>query len=123
MKLTVTRVEYTGGTIATGWGVDAEGEEFRFAGDWRPLKDIADALEAGEEVVADVPSYAIIEGFAERRPGHPAGWRPRPRTPGSSRPNTTPKPSADIERSMWTDPNAEFDEGFDPNGSGDDGFF
>jgi hypothetical protein len=59
MKLTVTRVEYTGGTIATGWGLDADGDEVRFSGDWRPLRDIAEALEAGEDVQVDVPGWAL----------------------------------------------------------------
>jgi hypothetical protein len=62
MMVAVYRVEspFLHGTISVGYGVNEEGEDVRFAGDWRPMSDIAEAVEAGERPMAEVPSWAIL---------------------------------------------------------------
>lgn len=48
---------------ATVWraiGRDAETDQFvGFTGDWRPMRDIWEALDHGEEPVAEVPDWAL----------------------------------------------------------------
>lgn len=48
------------GTVAIGRGEDMDGQPVVFGGDWRPMSDIAAALEAGEDVVAEVPDWAVL---------------------------------------------------------------
>jgi len=61
MKLTVESVHYEpGSTIATAIGVDENGQRWHFAGDWRPMRDVAEALKAGEDVKVDVESWQIM---------------------------------------------------------------
>jgi hypothetical protein len=49
-----------GQTVWLGVAVLEDGRRVRFAGDWRPLRDIAAALEAGEEVEAEIPIWAEL---------------------------------------------------------------
>lgn len=50
-----------GETVWRGIGTDPEtGEQHKFAGDWRPMLDILNALNAGEVPTADVPDWAVI---------------------------------------------------------------
>lgn len=61
MKVTVTRVSWNGAsTVAIGEGVAEDGTPVRFAGDWRPMRDIAIALESGDEVEANVESWQVL---------------------------------------------------------------
>lgn len=61
MLLHVSSVDRNGdGTVWTGIGRDDEGEEVTFAGDWRPMEEIALAIERGEEPEAEVPDWAVI---------------------------------------------------------------
>jgi hypothetical protein len=58
----VTSVQITpGSTVATAAGEDVESGEFvSFAGDWRPMLHLAEALADGQEVVAEVPLWAML---------------------------------------------------------------
>ena len=69
------RVEVTaihpvnGSSIWHGEGTDlVTGETVLFGGDWRPMRDIADALsnadEDSEPIVAEVPSWAVVQAVA-----------------------------------------------------------
>jgi hypothetical protein len=60
MTVKVSRVDYSGGSVAVGHGVDEAGNLVRFAGDWRPMVAIAEALAEEGEVEADVPEWAFI---------------------------------------------------------------
>lgn len=55
----VDSVEYHGGSIAQGYGTTEDGRACLFYGEPRYLADMAAALEAGEEVSAAVPSWAL----------------------------------------------------------------
>jgi hypothetical protein len=59
MRLQVTSITYNGGTVASGTGLDDEGIEHSFYGDWRPMQAIAQAIANGDETFADVPSWAL----------------------------------------------------------------
>jgi hypothetical protein len=66
LKAKVIKVQITpGSTIATGEAVDAVGRAILFAGDWRPMLAIAEALEAGEPIEVYLEDWQII---AWRRP-------------------------------------------------------
>ncbi len=63
MQVLVEEV-YPNGAWATTWtgeGVDFDtGQRVTFVGDWRPMRDIGDAIaELGEAVLADVPDWAL----------------------------------------------------------------
>lgn len=61
MKVQVTDVTYeAGSTIAIGYGTDEDGKQVRFAGDWRPMRDIAQALNIGEYVEVEVADWQLI---------------------------------------------------------------
>lgn len=54
-------VEYDGGTVAIGVGVDTKtGEEVRFGGDHRPMLALAEAIEEHGPVNAEVEDWAIL---------------------------------------------------------------
>lgn len=63
----VTSVEYHGGSIAQGYGTTEDGRACLFYGEPRYLADMAEALNAGEDVTAAVPSWSlrIVGGEAE----------------------------------------------------------
>src|SRR6516225_5054502 len=51
LRVTVTHVQMTpGSTVALGEGLDSCGRAISFAGDWRHMLAITEALDAGEEV-------------------------------------------------------------------------
>ena len=59
MQIKVTLVEPCG-FLGIGEGTDADsGARVSFVGEFRMLAEIAEALDAGEEVVAEVPEWAI----------------------------------------------------------------
>jgi len=48
-------------TVIEAVGVDLDtGDRVLFGGDHRPMYHILEALEAGEEVVAEVPDWAVL---------------------------------------------------------------
>lgn len=59
MTVKVDSISYTGGTLATGYGTH-RGKRIVFAGDWRPMLSLAEAIEQRGPVRADVPSWAIL---------------------------------------------------------------
>jgi hypothetical protein len=61
LKAKVLRVQITpGSTVATGEALDALGRSIFFAGDWKPMLQIAEALEAGERVEVYLRSWQIL---------------------------------------------------------------
>jgi hypothetical protein len=59
--LNVHAIKYDGkSTIAIGVGTDDGGNEVRFAGDWRPMQDIAEAIQRGEIPEVEVPDWAVL---------------------------------------------------------------
>jgi hypothetical protein len=61
IRVIVTQVQITpGSTVALGEGLDEGGRAVSFAGDWRPMLAIADALEAGEDVEVYLDPWQII---------------------------------------------------------------
>lgn len=53
----------SGSSIAIGYGTLDDGTAVRFAGDWRPMRDIKEALAAAPEddlPVAEVEDWAIL---------------------------------------------------------------
>jgi hypothetical protein len=61
VNVTVRSVKWDGhSTVATGDGVDENGAEVHFAGDWRPMAAIREAIEMGEEPTAEVPDWAVL---------------------------------------------------------------
>jgi hypothetical protein len=63
MKVIVTSVEdYWGSTITHGAGIhvtDDGVEVVHFAGDWRPMRNIAEALHAGDQVEVELEDWQI----------------------------------------------------------------
>lgn len=54
-------------TLALGEGRrECDGRRVTFAGDWRPMMQIARAIEAGETPVARVPRYAVLSVAPDR---------------------------------------------------------
>ncbi len=50
-RVTLTSINLVpGSTVATGVGLDADGNEITFAADWHPALALSDALAAGEAV-------------------------------------------------------------------------
>jgi len=62
MFLTIESVTRSGASVWTAVGVDAEGQRHRFAGDWRPMRDVADAIDAGEVIEIDVSDWQLLGG-------------------------------------------------------------
>ncbi|HEY2953851.1 MAG TPA: hypothetical protein VGK89_01235 [Candidatus Eisenbacteria bacterium] len=61
LLVTVQRITLTPGcTIAIGHGTDREGRELSFGGDWRPMLQIAEALEAGEPVEVTLEPWQLL---------------------------------------------------------------
>lgn len=59
MLINVEKVYPVGGSVAQGEGVVVEsGARVTFVGEYRLLADIAAALDAGEDVEAEVPEWA-----------------------------------------------------------------
>lgn len=63
----VTKVDITpGSSVGIGHAADAEGREFTFAGDWRPMLLIAEALHDGVDVEVWLDGWEIISWGAIR---------------------------------------------------------
>lgn len=61
LRVTVNHVQITPGcTVALGEGTDECGRAVSFAGDWRPMLTIAEALEAGEEVQVYLDHWQVL---------------------------------------------------------------
>ena len=61
VRARVIRVQITpDSTVATGEAVDAIGRAILFGGDWRPMLEIAEALERGEAVEVYLREYQIL---------------------------------------------------------------
>ena len=58
-KVTSVKV-LPGSTISTGRALDDEGRALIFAGDWRAMLAIAEALEAGEEVQVYLEHWQVL---------------------------------------------------------------
>jgi hypothetical protein len=57
----ITKVDIIpGSSVGIGYAVDAEGVAFTFAGDWRPLLAIAEALYEGHDVNVWLDGWTII---------------------------------------------------------------
>lgn len=64
---TVLRVDLTpGSSVGIGYATDSEGREFAFAGDWRPMLLIAEALHDGEAIEVWLDGWEIISWGAIR---------------------------------------------------------
>src|SRR5262245_37342839 len=60
-RVTLTRVQIMpGSTVALGEGYDSCGRALSFAGDWRPMLDLAEALEAGEAVEVTFDHWQVL---------------------------------------------------------------
>jgi 2-iminoacetate synthase ThiH len=54
-------VNWDGGSVATATGTDTEtGDTVVFAGDWRPMRDLASLLEEEGEIVCEVEEWQIL---------------------------------------------------------------
>jgi hypothetical protein len=61
LRVTVTHVQITPGcTVALGEGLDECGRALSFAGDWRPMLAIAEALGAGEPVEVHLATWQVL---------------------------------------------------------------
>lgn len=61
LRVSLTNVQLMpGSTVALGEGIDERGRVVSFAGDWRPMLAIAEALEAGEEVQVYLDGWQIL---------------------------------------------------------------
>ena len=49
------------GTVSLGVGTDDDGRKVIFAGDWRPMQHIYEAIARGDDwVEVDVPPWAVL---------------------------------------------------------------
>lgn len=61
MQLQVIEVTPVPGGVWTGVGVTPFGRTVKFAGDWRPMRELASDLAAtGEPIETEVESWAIL---------------------------------------------------------------
>ncbi len=58
--VTVTAVQYFGGTLAYADGITSTGDAIRFVGEPRYLARFAEVLEAGGEPIAIVPRWSLL---------------------------------------------------------------
>ncbi len=66
-RVSITDVQITPGcTVALGEGLDECGRAVSFAGDWRPMLAIAEALDRGEPVEAHLDDWQVIAWRAGR---------------------------------------------------------
>jgi hypothetical protein len=80
LHLVVTGVNWDGAsTVATGVGQTDDGRVVTFAGDWRPMQTLAEAVHAGVDPEVDVEPYQIINiahRHAAENPAYPNGRCP-----------------------------------------------
>ena len=62
MTITLERIAVPAdSTIGYGLGVDEDGRRVRFAGDWRPLRDLGEALaDADEPILVEVEPWQVL---------------------------------------------------------------
>ena len=61
MTIRVYNVDYKGAGVAVGHGVTADGNEVRFVGPWRPMREVAATLLAmGGSVEVTVERWQIL---------------------------------------------------------------
>jgi hypothetical protein len=61
LRVTLSRLDLVPGcTVATGVGLDADGNEVTFGCDWRPAVALAAALAAGEEVEVYLDDWQVL---------------------------------------------------------------
>lgn len=61
MQVLVDEVIYDGGTIAIGHGTELEsGDRVTFGGDWRPMRDLADAVFDHGEILVTVEDWQVL---------------------------------------------------------------
>ena len=65
MRVEVTAVDYSSGGIAVGHGLNDQLETVIFAGDWRPMLQIAEALDDGEIVEVELEDWQILSVHKE----------------------------------------------------------
>ena len=59
--VTVTKIDITpGSSVGIGYATDDAGNAFTFAGDWRPMLSIAEALHEGHEVKVWLDGWTIL---------------------------------------------------------------
>lgn len=61
VRVISVRPESPGSTIWLGVGETRKGKRLHFAGDWRPMRDIAEAMEEGEIAMVDLEPWQILE--------------------------------------------------------------
>ena len=60
-RVILTHVDLSPGcTVGTGVGLDSQGNDVIFAGDWRPLLQCAEALDSGEVVEVTLEDWQVI---------------------------------------------------------------
>jgi len=60
VRVISVRPEFDGSTIWIGLGETGEGKRVRFAGDWRPMRDIYEALDAGDIAMVELEPWQIM---------------------------------------------------------------
>lgn len=66
--ITLTRIDLVPGcTVASGAGLDADGNEVTFATDWRPALALAELLQAGRTVEVTLADWQVICWDSRRR--------------------------------------------------------
>jgi hypothetical protein len=74
--LRIHTIEYSGGTVGTATGVvldeetgEETGQEATIGVDHRPLRDLADLLEEGEQVVAHAEDWQVLRVVGSAQEG------------------------------------------------------
>lgn len=60
VRVISVRPESPGSTIWIGRGTTKDGRHITFAGDWRPMRDIYEALDAGDIAMVELESWQIM---------------------------------------------------------------
>ena len=64
MKVQVTRINIPPmSTMGFGWGTNEEGKKVKFAGDWRPMRDLGEAMQQTtsiDPIEVEVESWQIL---------------------------------------------------------------
>lgn len=46
-------------TIGFGTGIDEAGSEIKFVGDWRPMRDLGEALQQGMDIEVEIEDWQV----------------------------------------------------------------
>ena len=60
IRVISVRPEFPGSTIWMGVGETKEGKRIHFAGDWRPMRDINEALDEGVVAMVELEPWQIM---------------------------------------------------------------